>query len=282
MLNDKTVKSFSNLVRGLDNHLQSNPQSSLAKIITPEWIIKDLLPKGKVTALFGENVKEKLLLLHQLATSSSTGLEFLSSKMTPLTILYVTSSDQSNEIYRRQLDINSHYGLKMSNISKLKFTFYEKGKDACMVFDQYDTGHRTEYFYEIKYTASYYKADLVIVDNFRDLFSGQLYNNLQIEFFIENTFKHLAKETGAAVLISNTAVNKENYDWFSFSKLNNMVNLCWHLVQSDSGNIKKNQRLLARSKLNDGLSYWGDIILQLDNGFFTQGSSLVATKNSSK
>ncbi len=278
MLNDKTVKLLNNLIKGLDNNLQ-NKHDNIAKLPKSEWIINNWLPKGYVTALFGNNGKEKLLFLQQLATSLTSGTTFLGNKSKPLHVLFLISGDKSNEIMRKQLDINDHYNLNMTNITELELVFYKKGWDLFTKFNEDNLLYQTEFLEELSTFISDSKTDLVIVDNFQDFYKGGLHKNSKVFYLIDSTLNYIAQKAKCGVLVSNTTVDCSESE---FKKLYNAFNLCWHLTQPDFKDTSQNQRLLIRSTLNNTYSHDEYKALQLDNGFFTDVSSSGASENNSK
>ncbi len=197
MSNDKTIKL-------LNSDLQ-NKQDNITKAIEPEWITKHWLAKGNVTALFGYEEYKKALFMQQLATSLSTGKAFLGKKSEPLNVLFLAPSDQSYHLFRKQLEINSYYNLKMIDLyNKLKFVFYEKTKDLFVKFN--DNPRHTDYFYHLLCEIMTHKPDLVVIDNIQNFFSGDKYNPYQVVYFIDSTFKYIANIIGCSVLISSYSV----------------------------------------------------------------------------
>lgn len=274
MSNYKTVKSFSFLEKKSDNNLQ-NRHDNIAKLAKPEWIINNWLPKGYVTALFGNNAKEKLLFLQQLATNLTLGTKFLDNKLKPLNVLFLTPSYKSNKIIRQQLNINDYYNVNMTNTTE--FIYYYKSKELFTIFGKDNIIYHTEYLNHLVDFISACQPDLVIIDNFQNFYSGGLDKNSEILYLIDSTLNYIAKVGECAVLVSNTTVDCAASE---FGELYNAFNLCWHLTQPDS--IDTSQRFLIRSTLNKTHNHDEYKALQLDNGFFAKSSlSLGASENDS-
>ena len=90
-------------------------------IAPPErrWIVKDWLPIGTVTSLYGSGGVGKTLIAQQLATSVAAGRAFFGLETTQAPALVIACEDDRDELHRRQVSICATSGVEMTKLGLL-------------------------------------------------------------------------------------------------------------------------------------------------------------------
>jgi RecA-family ATPase len=218
-----------------------------------EWILQDWLPRGYVTALYGDGGVGKSLLAQQLMTCIATGNEFLGIKLKACKVYALMCEDDNNELWRRQANINEHYGLQMSDLNNIRLVSRVGENNLLMTFNNSDAGQLTEFFDNLRQDVLEHKPDLIILDTVADLFGGNENNRPQVRQFIQTACGSLARVTGGAVLLcahpSEGGIQKGTGSGGS-TAWNNTVRSRWYLKRPEGSQFKANHRSLARVKSN--------------------------------
>lgn len=147
-------------------------------------LIKPIFPKVGVCALAGESDSGKSSFLRDMAISISSGKpDFLGWSITSThhSVIYVTTEDDEFAIsYLLNKQVNPSANPEL--LSKLRFIF-----DSENILDKLET--------ELMVAP----ADLLIIDVFTDLFSGELNANTQVRNYI-NKYSDLAKRYGCLII----------------------------------------------------------------------------------
>ncbi|NRB10614.1 MAG: AAA family ATPase [Rickettsiaceae bacterium] len=218
-----------------------------------EWVIKNWLPKGCVTALYGDGGTGKSLLAQQLATCVSTGKYFLGNELKPMRVVVLMCEDNFNELWRRQYKINQHYNIKYEQLENIRFISREGKNNLLMSFDNNNVGYTTKFFNKLHKEIIKFKPDLVILDTAADFFSGNENNRVQVRHFIQTTLGCIARDINGAVLIcahpSESGMQKGTGSCGS-TAWNNTVRSRWYLTRPDSKQYSKDYLILSRVKSN--------------------------------
>ena len=218
-----------------------------------QWLIEDWLPRGYVTALYGDGGVGKSLLAQQIITALAIGGKFLNKQLNAGRVYALMCEDDSNELWRRQTAINEHYGVNMKNLSNIRFVSRVGHDNLLMTFANNDVGNLTKFFEELVKDISAFQPDLVVLDTAADLFGGNENNRPQVRQFIQTACGQIARLTNSAVLLcahpSESGMQKGNGSGGS-TAWNNTVRSRWYLKRPTDEGLTPNHRILSRVKSN--------------------------------
>jgi RecA-family ATPase/5S rRNA maturation endonuclease (ribonuclease M5) len=218
-----------------------------------EWIVKDWLPKGYVTALYGDGGVGKSLLAQQLMISLATGKPWMDVMLTQRKVYALMCEDDSDELWRRQCAINTAYGLAMEDLFDLKLVSRVGNNNLLMTFDGQDAGKLTPFFDTLLIDIVDFGAEVIILDTAADLFAGNENNRSQVRQFVQNACARIARESKGAVLLcahpSDSGITRGTGTGGS-TAWNNTVRSRWYLSHNFSDEALPNQRILSRKKSN--------------------------------
>jgi 5S rRNA maturation endonuclease (ribonuclease M5) len=106
-----------------DNKTKLNSINPLAWKGEPparEWILKDWIPRGYVSALYGDGGVGKSLLAQQILTAISVGADFITPKYQPSSTVAIFCEDDEDELWRRQAAINRAFNIDMSALKNMR------------------------------------------------------------------------------------------------------------------------------------------------------------------
>jgi archaellum biogenesis ATPase FlaH len=238
-----------------------------------EWIVKDWLPVGSVTALYGDGGMGKSLLAQQLMTAASTGKSWLGIAIEQIKTYGVFCEDDTEELWRQQCAINKLYQLDMKSSDFLNNICLSSrtGEDnLLMVFNSKSTGQLTTYFQELLEDIKSFQPKLVVLDTAADLFGGNENDRSHVRQFIQNCCGRIAQIIKGAVLLcahpSDSGIIRKTGTGGS-TAWNNSVRSRWYLSKPEKTG---NDRVLCRMKSNYSASEENKISFCWQNGSFLQ------------
>jgi RecA-family ATPase len=164
------------------------------------WIVRDWIPYGAVTGLYGEGGLGKSLLVQQLQTGTALGTTWLGLPVDQSVSLGVYCEDDVDELRRRQRDINTDYGVDLGRLEKM-FWMSRLGEDnILMTFARNGVGQLTNFHTDVINAALDFKARLVIIDSAADAFGGDENNRGHVRQFIQRALGLIALKIDGAVL----------------------------------------------------------------------------------
>lgn len=218
-----------------------------------QWLIEDWLPRGYVTALYGDGGVGKSLLAQQLITALSIGGTFLNKQLKASRVYALMCEDDANELWRRQVSINTHYGVNMTELSNIRLVSRVGHDNLLMTFTNSDVGTLTKFFDELIKDVLAFEPDLVVLDTAADLFGGNENNRPQVRQFIQTACGQIARLTNSAVLLcahpSESGMQKGNGSGGS-TAWNNTVRSRWYLKRPEGSQFNLNHRSLSKVKSN--------------------------------
>ncbi|NGZ19992.1 MULTISPECIES: AAA family ATPase [unclassified Wolbachia] len=241
-----------------------------------EWIVKDWLPIGSVTALYGDGGMGKSLLAQQLMTAASTGKSWLGMEIEQMKTYGVFCEDDTEELWRRQCAINRLYQLDMESCDfhdNIGFLSRVWKDNLLMVFDNKDIGKLTHCFEELLEDIKLFQPKLVVLDTAADLFGGNENNRSHVRQFIQSCCGKIVKVIKGAVLLcahpSDSGIIRKTGTGGS-TAWNNTVRSRWYLSKPDKADASGNERVLCRKKSNYSASNEEKISFYWHNGAFVQ------------
>ena len=263
----------------LINQAKSNDDNQIDRIygrdligIPPEreWIIPDWLPKGCVTAIYGDGGVGKSLLVQQLMTSLATGKEWLGFKNKPMKVYGLLCEDNKQELWRRQCLINKQLQLEMEDLENIAYVSRVGEDNLLMTFGNQDTGKLTPFFSKLLEDIQNFKPDLVVLDTAADLFGGQENHRTHARQFIQNCCAKIARTCNAAVLLcahpSDAGLQRKTGTGGS-TAWNNTIRSRWYLEKPEGDDISPDIRILSQKKSNYSATK-GKMTIKWEYGIF--------------
>lgn len=251
--------------------------------IPPErkWVIKDWLPVGSVTALYGDGGVGKSLLAQQLMTAAASGKPWLGIDLEKIKTYGVFCEDDEEELWRRQCAINEFYqsGMESSDFQDNVGLWSRAGhNNQLMVFNNKDTGQLTTYFQELLEDIESFQPKLVVLDTAADLFGGNENDRSHVRQFIQTCCGRIAQVIKGAVLLlahpSDSGMIRKTGTGGS-TAWNNTVRSRWYLTRPDKANASPDERILSRKKSNYSQCNNGQMTLYWKNGAFVHDNSVL-------
>ena len=235
-----------------------------------EWLIENWLPRGYVSALYGDGGIGKSLLAQQLMTCVATGKPWLGLRTTARRVYGLMCEDDANELWRRQYSINKALQVNMHDLNNMCFVSRVGFNNLLMTFDGKDSGRLTDFFNALLEDLIDFSADLVVLDTAADLFGGNEINRSQVRQFVQNACAKIARQTNSAVLLcahpSDSGIQRKTGTGGS-TAWNNTVRSRWYLTRPSEEDADPNERILSRKKSNYAAN-GSDLHLRWDQSVF--------------
>lgn len=237
-----------------------------------EWLVPNWLPRGTVTALYGDGGVGKTLLAQQLANCLATGGDFMGLAVPKGRALGVFCEDDKDELWRRQNAIERASGITLrAQVSDL-FLWPRVGHDNVLVnFDMTGLAKAGAFLEKLRARVAEMRPDLLILDTAADLFGGNENNRTQVNQFVKHVLGGFVVDFGCTVLLlahpSMSGLSSGSGAGGS-TAWNNAVRSRWYLSRPETG--LQDQRVLTRKKANYAAS--GDdqkIEMVWENGALT-------------
>lgn len=166
------------------------------------WIVKEWIPRGVVTALYGDGGVGKSLLAQQLMSSVALALPWCGMDVAPGRALGIMCEDDDDELHRRQEGINRALNVEMENLENLRLVSRVGEDNLIMVFPQRTgAGELTAFFEQLDATCAVFRPDLLVMDTIADFFGGNEIDRSQVRQFVQNACGRLARKHQAGVVL---------------------------------------------------------------------------------
>jgi hypothetical protein len=173
-----------------------NP-SSLAGKTVPErrWLVPHWIPMGVVTLLYGDGGVGKSLIAQQLQTSTALGRNWLGLHAEKVASLGVYCEDDRDELWRRQVAFNTHYGCTMQNIAASHWMprMEDDDDNRLMSFTRSGVGELTKFHADVMEAALDLRVGLTIIDTVTDTFGGNEIDRSQVRLFVGQALARLSQ-----------------------------------------------------------------------------------------
>jgi RecA-family ATPase len=170
-------------------------------IPTRHWLVRDWLPSGVVSGLYGDGGLGKSLLAQQLQTAMAIGEAWLGLPVEQGASLGVYCEDSHDELWRRQADINAEYRTDFDSLGDVHW-LPRLGEDNLLIkFTRNDVGELTTFHSHVLEAALDAKARLVVVDTAADVFGGNENDRGQVRQFVSRALGSIAQKINGVVLL---------------------------------------------------------------------------------
>lgn len=220
------------------------------------WIVPDWIPRSHVTGMYGDGGVGKSLLAQQLLTSTALTLPWLGLETAGGRALGLFCEDSSDELERRQADINRALGIAPENLENLRLLSRLGEDNALFAFDG-DRGSTTPLFDRLNATCARWRPALIVLDTAADLFAGNENDRPKVRAFIGSCLGRLARDYDAAVVLCahpSASGLASGSGTGGSTAWNNTLRSRLYLTQPTSGAdqpaANPNHRILSRMKAN--------------------------------
>jgi RecA-family ATPase len=233
------------------------PEEWVSEPIRPrEWIVKDWIPVGVVTGLYGDGGIGKSLLAQQLQAAMACGGEFCGQLVEEARSIGFFCEDDQDELLRRQARFNSHYNLDAATMANMRLVSRLGEDNLIMVFSARGAGETTPFYNQLCEAARDTKSRVVIIDTAADTFGGNENDRPQVRQYVSRALGHLALEINGAVLLcahpSRSGLSSGEGDGGSTAWSNTLRSRLYISMPEQEGNEQPDTdaRVLRRRKAN--------------------------------
>jgi len=177
--------------------------TALCGISPPErrWLVRDWIPYGVVTALYGDGGLGKSLLAQQLQTGTALGTAWLGLPVEHVASLGVYCEDSQDELWRRQASINESYRIDFDMLNDVHWLPRLGEDNLLMTFGRSGIAELRKFHAAVLAAARDHKARLVIVDTAADTFGGNENDRGQVRQFVQRALGSIALAIDGSVIL---------------------------------------------------------------------------------
>jgi RecA-family ATPase len=215
-----------------------------------EWIVREFLPAGTCSLLTGAGSVGKSLLVQQLATCMATGALFLGMEVRRERALYLTCEDTADELWRRQVAINSALNVDMGELPgrlDLVSLVGAVGNELA-TFDRDGRIAPSISWRRLVRTVEALEVRFLALDNVSHLFAGNENDRAQVAAFC-GLLNSLASEAGITILLL-AHPNKAGDSYSGSTAWENQLRSRLYLERPKSDEEDRDGRRLSVGKTN--------------------------------
>lgn len=146
------------------------------------WVIPHWVPASHVTLLSGRGGVGKSLLAQHIGTVVGMGLAYMEN-ISAHKVLMWASEDDGDELWRRQLNLCSYFGVSLENLDNFSLRSCV-GEDVTLAAPVFNALTQTPMLGVLKEEVSDLNAGLVILDNIARIFGGNENDRHQVTTFV--------------------------------------------------------------------------------------------------
>jgi RecA-family ATPase len=181
------------------------PHLILGKAPERRWLVRDWIPMGDVTGIYGDGGLGKTTLAQQLLTSCAiAGRTWLGLHVEPVPSIGFFCEDTETELWRRQDVINAHpaYHAQKSDLCDAVW-LPRRGQDNVLIrFSKTGCAELTPLYFWLREYALDIKAKLVEIDPASYVFGGDENDRHEVTRFVDGALGDMALKLGAAVVLT--------------------------------------------------------------------------------
>jgi RecA-family ATPase len=220
-----------------------------------EWEVEGWIPRHEVTLLYGDGGIGKTLLIHQYATAAAAGRPWLGQKTRQARVMCFFCEDSSEELHRRQVDINASFQIGHKDLGGLRLASRKHEDNLLAAWDRSGSAMKlTPAWHRLKRDAIAFGADVLVIDTIADVYGGSEIDRVQVNAFVKGCLGSLAKAIGGSVIalghpsLSGKSTGSGTSGSTAWSNAARSRIYLRYPEKTDSGNIRE----LEGMKLNYG------------------------------
>jgi RecA-family ATPase len=165
------------------------------------WHVRDMIPAGDITSLYGDGGTGKTMIALQLAVATVLGTPWMGKRPMQGRCLFLSAEEDIDELHRRLATIVAAEGVKLSDLGDLNLVSLA-GEDAmlAMLEDDGRTMQPTPLFDMLAQRVRDDPPTLLLVESLADVFPGDENNKLHTRQFV-TLLRSLALTSKAAVVV---------------------------------------------------------------------------------
>lgn len=167
-----------------------------------EWIVKDWLPVGYASLLYGEGGTAKTLLMQQLMTAAATGTDWLGMAVERCRSYALFCEDDEAEMFTRQAAINTRIGASFADLGDMRWTCPIGSDNTLIRFSRSGEPAPTDRFKWFRDQVISFGARIVLIDTAAQTFGGSEIDRAQVTAFVGQILTSLAQDINGAVLLA--------------------------------------------------------------------------------
>jgi RecA-family ATPase len=232
-----------------------NPADYFGHTIPPRrWIVRDWIPYGVVTGLYGDGGLGKSLLAQQLQSACACGGEWVGQVAEHVKSIGFYCEDEADELLRRQENINAALNLRPADLANVRFVSRVHQDNILMTFSKNGKGELTPLHKQMMEEARDFGARLAVFDTAADFFAGNENDRGQVRQFIAVALGSIAEAIDGAVLLcahpSRSGISSGTGDGGSTGWSNSFRSRLYLSMPEGEGVPSDDERVLARKKAN--------------------------------
>lgn len=237
-----------------------------------DWIIRDMIPAGRVTSLFGNGGLGKTLLAMQLGIHTSLSQPLFEKPINGGPVLGIFCEDEQDELERRGRAACDGQMIELNDVPDF-YPLSRDGHDNILCKFDHDQIVLTKFYHELEATIGAIRPRLVILDTAADLFAGDFVSTPHVRQFIKVALGGLSVRYNCAVLLlahpSASAMSSGDGGGFSVAWNNSVRSrLYLRLPKAANPDEVRGRRVLEVRKANYSTADSVSIPLTFENGYF--------------
>ena len=166
------------------------------------WLVPHLVPRGAVTMLSGDGGVGKSLLAMQLMTAGAVGGKWIGIDVPRFTSLGFFCEDDRNELHRRQIGINRHFGCGLEDLEAITWLPRVFVENVMVQFakDSHTPPRLNKPYRDVEELVRAHAIELIVIDTVADVFGGNENFRTEVRAFIAH-MRALARINDGAVLL---------------------------------------------------------------------------------
>ncbi len=174
------------------------------------WLVEDCFMVGTVALLSSDGGLGKSLLMQQLCTAAALGKPWLGRQVQQCAAYALFCEDDREELWRRQADINRHYGCESRALWRLTYRSRPGRNNLLAVYDRWNGQAQSTALYgeicdHVVPSLPGTGARLVILDTASDVFGGNEIARDQVRSFISMLRRLAIAIQGVVVLTAHVS-----------------------------------------------------------------------------
>lgn len=218
------------------------------------WIVEGLMAAGTVAMVSGDGGLGKSLLMQQLMTAAALGQSWLGFPTAKVRSIGVFCEDPRDELHRRQMQINRHYGCEMGDLGEDVMMSCRIDRESYLSsFEKWtDAIKPTPLWEQVARKCQDFGAQILVLDTVRKTFGGNEISDRQVSRFI-SMLRRLAIAIEGVVILTAHPSNEgvSSGSGIAGSRAwNNDVRSRMYLTRKGKDDSDQNLRVLKTMKSN--------------------------------